>query len=108
MRRHFLDESLHEGRLARAGLAADDDGLVVLDGQAQELGIPPGRLERAQLLIDRVAGLGRIRGVRALEQTVVLEVVEALDQVRGLAHRDRHRAARDRRRNDELDALAAG
>jgi hypothetical protein len=44
----------------------------------------------------------------AFEQAFALEVVEPLDQVRWLAHRDRHGAARHGRRDDELDALAAG
>jgi hypothetical protein len=35
--RDFLDESLHEGRLAGTCLAADDDGLMLSDGETQEL-----------------------------------------------------------------------
>ena len=37
-----------------------------------------------------------------------LEVIESLDQVRRLAHRDRHRATGNGRWDDELDAFAAG
>ena len=92
----FFDQALHEGGLARAGLAADDDGLVLAHGQAQELGIAAGVLQRHQLVLEgqQLAVGGARDGGRALEQAFALEVVEPLDQVRRLAHRDRHRAAR--------------
>ena len=110
MLRDFFDEALHEGRLARAGLAADDDGLVLAHGQAQELGVAAGVLAaRAARCSKGSSSRRRVRvdRGRALEQAFALEVVEPLDQLRWLAHRDRDRAARDGRRDHELDALAA-
>ena len=50
--RHFLDQALHEGGLARAGLAADDDGLVLAHGQAQELGVAAGVLQLHQFALE--------------------------------------------------------
>ena len=48
-------------------------------------------------------------GLEMISPTAIpVEVVQPLDQVRRLAHRDRHRAARHGRRNDELDSFAAG
>ena len=50
---HLLDQALHEGGLARAGLAADDDGLLLADGEAQEVGVATRGLQFRQLALER-------------------------------------------------------
>ena len=57
--RHLFDQALHEGRLARAGLAADDDGLVSAHRQAQEVGVAAGFLEGDEFSLERSQCVGR-------------------------------------------------
>ena len=112
--RHLLDQAFHEGGFARAGFAADHDGLVVAHGQAQELGVTSCRFQVDQLLLKRpraLVGRAAVLAVvfaEAIEQPVAFEIAQPQNQLGRFAHRDRDRAAWHRRRNGELDALTAG
>ena len=88
--RDFFDEAFDERRLAGAGLAADDDRLVLADGQAQEVGVAVSVFQVRQLVLE---GQQRARrGVAddggALEQAFAFQVVEPADHLRRLPHRD--------------------
>ena len=90
-------------------LAADDDGLVLAHGQAQELGVVAPRLEVDELVLEgqQLAVFASADDGGAIEESLALEVVETTDQFGRLANGDRHRATRHRGRDRDLHAFAA-
>ena len=106
LERNFLDQRLHEGRLARPCLARHDDGLVMEHRLAEELCIPTLLLQRQQLLLERLELLhGRLD---AAEDALPFEVAQTRQEARGLADADRDRAGRGGAWLHELDARAGG